>query len=131
MEVQSGVGRHWGAMEVIHLEVDLCRLVEVGAMGVEVIWIVEVGRQRGVIQGVRGRGQEVEVISIVGVTHLVGVIPQVAVPSVVVLRLEVAATHSRLRASLSKARAIDLSIIHPSRRVRRVMIFVPLRTSQI
>lgn len=125
MEVQSGVGRHWGAMEVIHLEVDLCRLVEVGAMGVAVIWIVEAGRQRGVIQGARGRGQEVEVILIVGVT------PQVVVASVVVLRLEVAATRSRLRASLSKARAIDLSIIHPSRRVRLVTIFVPLRTSQI
>ncbi len=131
MEVQSGVGRHWGAMEVIRLEVGPCRLVEVGAMGVEVIWIVEVGRQRGVIRGARGRGREVEVILMVGVTHLVGVIPQAVVASVVVLRLEAAATLSRPRVRLSEARAMDLSIIHPSRRVRRVMIFVPLLTSQI
>jgi diadenosine tetraphosphatase ApaH/serine/threonine PP2A family protein phosphatase len=84
MEVHPGVGRHWGVMEVIRLEVDLCRLVEVGAMGVEVIWIVEVGRQRGAIRGARGRGREVEVTLIVGVTHLVGVIPQAVVVSVVV-----------------------------------------------
>lgn len=119
------------AMEVIRQEVDRCHLVEVGVMGVVVIRIVEVERQRGVIQGARGRGQEVEVILAVEVTHLVERIRRVVVALVVVLHQEVGVTLSRMGVNLLKAQAADLSIIRLSHQARQGTIFVPLRTSRI